>query len=150
MTTRLRRASSRRPRALVPVLLGALLVGGLVAVTPEPRADAALPAGFTSTPVMTGLTLPTAVAFSPDGKVYVAEKSGIIRVYPNASSNSGTVFKDLSSKVFDGWDRGLLGLTVDPRLGNGTNHACVSALCPRDAPPGVTPPYWNDRCSTPP
>ena len=140
----------RGRRALALVVLGALLVAGLVAVPRGDDVDAALPAGFTSTAVMTGLTLPTAVAFSPDGKVYVSEKSGVIRVYPNASSNSGTIFKDLSPKVFDGWDRGLLGLTVDPRLGNGTNHDFVYALYSTDAPPGVNPPYWNDRCSTPP
>jgi glucose/arabinose dehydrogenase len=150
MTTRPVRVGSRGRRVLALVVLGALLVAGLVAVPRGQDADAALPTGFTSTAVMTGLTLPTAVAFSPDGKVYVSEKSGIIRVYPNASSNSGTIFKDLSPKVFDGWDRGLLGLTVDPRLGNGTGHDFVYALYSRDAPPGVTPPYWNDRCSTPP
>jgi glucose/arabinose dehydrogenase len=150
MRARLVGAGARGRRTLVLALLVALLVGGLVAVAPEPSADAALPPGFTSTPVMSGLTLPTAIGFSPDGKVYVAEKSGIIRVYPNASSSTGTVFKDLSAKVFDGWDRGLLGLTVDPRLGNGTNHDFVYALYSRDAPPGVNPPYWNDRCPTPP
>ena len=46
---------------------------------------------------------------------------------PSASSNSGAVFKDLSPKVFDGWDRGLLGLTVDPRFGDMQGHDFVYA-----------------------
>ena len=90
------------------------------------------------------------MAFSPDGKVYVAEKSGIIKVFPNASSNNGVVFKDLSTRTFDFWDRGMLGLTVDPRMGNGTGHDFVYALYATDAPPGQTPPVWNDDCPTPP
>jgi glucose/arabinose dehydrogenase len=128
----------------------AFVVGLLTVVSrPEP-ADAALPAGFTSTPVFSGLTLPTAMAFSPDGKVYVAEKSGVIKVFPNASSNNGVVFKDLSTRVFNFWDRGLLGLTVDPRTGSGTGHDFVYALYAKDAPPGQNPPVWNDDCPTPP
>lgn len=135
----------------VSALVIATIVGLVAAVpAPEPADAASLPSGFTSTPVFTGLTLPTAIAFSPDGKVYVAEKSGVIKVFPNASSNNGVVFKDLSPRVFNFWDRGLLGLTVDPRLGNGTGHDFVYALYAKDAPPGGTVPRWNDDCPTPP
>ncbi len=138
-------------RRSVVVALVTTLVVGLVAVVPAPEpADAALPSGFTSTAVFTGLTLPTAMSFSPDGKVYVAEKSGIIKVFPNASSNNGVVFKDLRSRVFNFWDRGLLGIAVDPRLGSGAGKDFVYALYAKDAPPGQTPPRWNDDCPNPP
>ena len=40
-----------------------------------------LPAGFRDSVVFSGLTQPTAVAFSPDGRVFVAEKSGLIKVF---------------------------------------------------------------------
>jgi glucose/arabinose dehydrogenase len=147
-------ASRKRSRLGRGVALGVALVvaAGLLATLPEPgRADApSLPPGFTSTPVITGLTLPTAMAFSPDGKVYVAQKSGLIRVYPNASTNNGTVFKDLSSRTFNNYDRGFLGLTVDPRLGDGTGHDFVYALYAKDAPPGQNPPVWSDSCPSPP
>ena len=44
------------------------------------RADAAdVPAGFVDEQVLGGLELPTNVAFASDGRVFVAEKSGIIR-----------------------------------------------------------------------
>jgi hypothetical protein len=37
--------------------------------------------GFTDAVVLTGLTQPTVVSFSPDGRVFVGEKSGIIRMF---------------------------------------------------------------------
>ncbi|HEY3723659.1 MAG TPA: PQQ-dependent sugar dehydrogenase [Acidimicrobiia bacterium] len=152
------RADSRRngrvfgARRYVVLAMVVAVIGAFVAVVPRAeRAEAAsLPSGFTSTAVFSGLTLPTAVAFSPDGKVYVAEKSGIIKVFPNASSNNGIVFKDLSTRTFDFWDRGMLGLTVDPRMGNGTGHDFVYVLYATDAPPGQSPPVWHDDCPTPP
>ena len=67
----------------------ALMIGLVAAIPAGARPTPRCPAGFTSTPVFSGLTLPTAMAFSPDGKVYVAEKSGVIKVFPNASSNNG-------------------------------------------------------------
>jgi glucose/arabinose dehydrogenase len=138
-------------RSVVIAVLFALVAALITAVPAPERAEAAgIPAGFTSTPVFTGLDLPTAIAFSPDGKVYVAEKSGVIKVFPNASSNNGVVFKDLSARVFNFWDRGLLGLTVDPRMGNGTGHDFIYALYAKDAVPGGSVPRWNDDCPTPP
>lgn len=40
-----------------------------------------LPDGFQETVVFSGLNAPTAVRFSPDGRVVIAEKSGIIKVF---------------------------------------------------------------------
>ena len=144
-----RRGRARRVGGLAALVV--LVAGVVVALPPtEPAHAATLPAGFTSTPVMTGLTLPTAMAFSPDGKVYVAQKNGVVKVYPSASSNSGTTFVNLGSRVYNNYDRGLLGLTVDPRLGDGSNHDFVYVLYAKDAPPGQTPPVWRDDCPSPP
>src|SRR4029079_12671056 len=93
----------------------ALLCAGLAAMTNTTAQASTVPAGFSDVAVFTGLTLPTAVAFSPDGKVYVAEKSGIIKVFPSTTSNTPALFKDLRTRVQDYADRGLLGLAVDPR-----------------------------------
>ena len=51
--------------------------------------------GFSDTNVWTGLTLPTAVRFAPDGRVFVAEKSGIIKVFDSLTDTTPTVFADL-------------------------------------------------------
>jgi len=40
--------------------------------------DPALPPGFTDTTVYSGLVTPTAIRFAPDGKVFVAQKSGVV------------------------------------------------------------------------
>ena len=51
--------------------------------------------GFSDTNVWTGLTLPTALRFAPDGRVFVAEKSGIIKVFDSITDTTPTVFADL-------------------------------------------------------
>ena len=62
------------------------------------------------------LTRPTAIAFSPDGKVFVAEKSGRVLVFDSLADDTPTVFADLKTNVHNAWDRGLLGLAVDPQF----------------------------------
>ena len=64
--------------------------------------------------VLSGLTSPTAVRFSPDGRVFVAEKSGLIKVFDSLADTTPTIFADLRHEVDDYWDRGLLGMTLDP------------------------------------
>ena len=80
-----------------------------------PAAGAAmLPAGFTEDTLFSGLTAPTAVRFAPDGRVFVAEKSGLIEVFDGLDDPSPTVFADLRTNVHDSIERGLLGLALDP------------------------------------
>ena len=106
-----------RPAVLGRVVLAVLCAVLLVAVLGAARADAAqLPSGFSDTTVITGLTQPTAVRFSPDGRVFVAEKSGLIKVFDNLSDTTPTVFADLRTNVHNFWDRGLLGMALDPNF----------------------------------
>jgi glucose/arabinose dehydrogenase len=92
-----------RARALVGVVA---LVGaaGAHAVT--------LPPHFQEGVAFSGLDNPTAVRFAPDGRVFVAEKTGRIVVYSNVSDRTPTLFADLSTNVYNYWDRGLLGLAL--------------------------------------
>src|SRR5690349_20628359 len=57
------------------------------------------PTGFSESVVFSGLTHPTAVRFSPDGRIFVAEKSGLIKVFANLSATSPTIFHDLRTNV---------------------------------------------------
>ncbi len=111
----------------------------------------AVETGFQDTTVFSGpssqLVNPTAIRFSPDGRVFVALKSGIILVFPNINTNTSTVFADLSAKVDNYWDRGLLGMTLDPGFPT-TPYVYVDYAY--DAPIGGTAPVWNDACGTPP
>jgi glucose/arabinose dehydrogenase len=106
-----------------------------------------LPTGFQQSTVFNGLDQPTAVRFSPDGRVFIAEKSGIIIVFDSLTDTVPKVFADLRTDVFDAWDRGLLGLALDPAF---PTRPYVYVLYARDALPGGTSPHWNDNCPTPP
>jgi glucose/arabinose dehydrogenase len=107
----------------------------------------ALPAGFQDTTVFSGLTFPTNLRFASDGRVFVAEKSGLIKVFSSLAATTPTVVADLRTKVDDYWDRGLLGLALDP---NFPSSPYIYALYTYDAPIGGTAPVWNDACPTPP
>jgi glucose/arabinose dehydrogenase len=77
---------------------------------------ATLPAGFTESTVVSGLTNPTVLRFASDGRVFVAEKSGLIKVFDNLSDPTPTVFADLRTNVHNFWDRGLLGMALHPNF----------------------------------
>ncbi|MHB8458842.1 MAG: PQQ-dependent sugar dehydrogenase, partial [Candidatus Limnocylindrales bacterium] len=113
----------------------------MAATTPTPRT------GFADTIAISGLTRPTAVRFAPDGSVFVAEKSGLIKEYPSLTSTTPTVVADLRTSVDDYWDRGLLGFTLDP---NYPTSPYAYVLYTYDAPIGGTAPVWNDACPSPP
>src|SRR5262249_6984971 len=52
---------------------------GAPAATGAATPASSLPSGFTDSVVFSGLDAPTAIAFAPDGRVYVAEKPGVIK-----------------------------------------------------------------------
>ncbi len=112
-----------------------------------------LPAGFRDSVVFSGLTLPTAVAFSPDGRVFVAEKSGLIKVFASLTATTPTLFADLSTEVYNYWDRGLLGLALDPAF---PTKPYVYVLYTYDGDIGGPAPKWgtpgvlSDPCPDPP
>jgi glucose/arabinose dehydrogenase/PKD repeat protein len=108
---------------------------------------AALPTGFSDQTVFSGLTNPTAIRFSPDGRVFVAEKRGLVKVFASLSATTPTVFADLRSEVDDYWDRGMVGLELDPDF---PTKPYVYVSYTFDAPIGGTAPTWNDACPTPP
>jgi glucose/arabinose dehydrogenase len=140
-----------RPRAGL-ALLFALTALALAAPTTK-AAD--LPAGFQDKKVLEDLYEPSTFRFAPDGRVFVAERPGKILVFQGLEDSSPTVFADLRTKVFDRHDRGLLGLALDPRFGEGRPY--VYALYTYDhilGDPGP-PPKWGeaehtgDACAEP-
>lgn len=104
-------------------------------------------AGFQDTAIFSGLTNPTALRFSPDGRVFVAEKSGLIKVFASLTATTPTIFADLRTQVDNYWDRGLLGMTLDPTF---PTNPYVYVSYTYDALPGGAAPQWNDACPTPP
>jgi glucose/arabinose dehydrogenase len=135
--------------ALVLALAAAALTIAPTAATAEP----ALPEGFQDSIAIPGIEQPTNFRFAPDGRVFVAEKSGIILVYPSIDSTTPEVFADLRTDVFDANDRGLLGLALDPKFEQGRPY--VYALYTYDhilggnepAPKWGQPNTTGDTCS---
>jgi glucose/arabinose dehydrogenase len=118
-----------------------------------PQVPAAVPVGFQESVVLSGLVNPTAIRFAADGRVFVAEKSGNIKVFDNLADTTPTVFSALQTNVHNFWDRGLLGLALDPSLTGGTgNGPYVYVLYAYDhiLGAGGTAPRWGDTCPTPP
>src|SRR5262245_34520823 len=96
-------------------LLAVTSVLALVLHAPDASA-ATLPPNFQESTVFSGLTNPTAVRFASDGRVFVAEKSGLIKVFASLTATTPTVFADLRTNVHNFWDRGLLGLELHPNF----------------------------------
>lgn len=99
---------------LALVLVSGGIWGSNLGTGTDPAGAATLAYGFSTQQVFSGLSLPTAFQFAPDGRVFVAEKRGVVKVFDNLSDTSATVFADLTTEVYDYTDRGLLSLTVDP------------------------------------
>lgn len=72
-----------------------------------------LPTGFTETTVATGLDRPTTFAFAPDGRIFVTEQGGQLRVIKNGTLLSAPF---LSLNVDSQGERGLLGVAFDPNF----------------------------------
>jgi glucose/arabinose dehydrogenase len=140
----------RRPAGLrgTAIVIGLLIVVGNLLYVRASQA-ATLPSGFADRVVLSGLTQPTNVEFSPDGRVFVAEKSGLVKVFQSLTATTPTVFADLRTEVDNYWDRGLLGLALDPQF---PARPYVYVLYTYDHVIGdpASPPKWNDACPTPP
>ena len=74
---------------------------------------ATLPTGFAETRVATGLASPTAMAVAPDGRIFVAQQGGALRVVKNGALLSQPF---LTVSVNSSGERGLLGVAFDPNF----------------------------------
>ena len=92
----------------------ALLAMVVVVAAVSMREVDAVDNSFTTETVLSGLLLPTNVEFAPDGRIFVAEKSGIVQVFDNLNDATPEVFVDLRTEVHNWMDRGLLGLELHP------------------------------------
>ena len=128
-------------------------LAGIAALTFVCGANAVtLPSGFHESVVIGGLDNPTAVRFAADGRVFVAEKSGRIVVFSSLSDRTPTEFADLSTNVYNFWDRGLLGLALAPGFPadpyvyvSYTHDAAIGGIAPRWGTPGIL----SDGCPDP-
>ncbi|MEW9549428.1 LamG-like jellyroll fold domain-containing protein [Nonomuraea sp. NPDC050783] len=139
-------------KRLCSVLSSVLLVTAALAAGNAPPARA-LPASFQKQAVLSGLDHPTNVEFAADGRVFVAEKNGLIKVFDSLSDTTPSTYADLRTQVHNFWDRGLLGMALHP---NFPADPRLYVLYTYDAVPGGTAPRWgspggtDDPCPSPP
>jgi glucose/arabinose dehydrogenase len=101
-----------RSLTALTLLLAALLM--LLAPQPKPTYAATFTApGFTDTQLLNDLGTPAAMTFAPDGRLFILDQTGTIRIYNNGQLLA-TPFLSLS--VDDANERGLLGLAFDPNF----------------------------------
>lgn len=67
--------------------------------------------GFAQVQVANTLTNPTAMAFAPDGRLFVAQQSGALRVIRNGTLLAAPF---VSLSVSSTGERGLIGIAIDP------------------------------------
>ena len=103
------------------------------------------PSGFTETVVATGLSEPTAMAEAPDGRIFVCEQGGTLRVIQDGQLLA-TPFVSLN--VDSTGERGLLGVAFDPNFQ--INPLCLCLLHrPRLAGPQPRQPVHGQRRTSP-
>jgi glucose/arabinose dehydrogenase len=139
-----RRRIARRLRLPLSTVLALALLG---------LSGCDLRQGFRDDVVFDGLTMPTSVEFSSDGRIFVTEKRGVLKVFDGIQDTTASVVADLRTNTFNGWDRGMLGLALHPDFPSVPDVFVAYTL---DAAPGGTPPRWgrpgvdSDNCPTPP
>jgi glucose/arabinose dehydrogenase len=101
-------------KLLLPIFL--LLILTLQSLHSPHRVLASPPADFqTSQIIGSGLTEPTGFDIAPDGRIFILERLGAVRIYKNGQLLS-TPFVTLPSTNFG--DKGLIGITFDPDFAN--------------------------------
>src|SRR6185503_18688732 len=88
-----------------------LLLLALFAAAPEPLHAASLPSGFAESTVASGLDRPTAMALSRDGRIFICEQGGRLRVVKNGRLLPRP-FVNLNVNAQG--ERGLLGVALHP------------------------------------
>ncbi|TFV66651.1 hypothetical protein E4P40_25140, partial [Blastococcus sp. CT_GayMR20] len=160
---------ARRSSGTISRLKGLAATGAFVlavsvlTVIQSAQPAAALPAGFSEVQAFGGLANPTAVKFAPDGRVFVAEKRGTVQMFDSLTDTTATQVVDLRTETHSFWDRGFLGLAVDPGFpgrpfiyamyafdsqlpGTGTNPGPGAGPMPRWGVAGAD----SDGCPNPP
>jgi glucose/arabinose dehydrogenase len=97
---------------------------------PIPRASEAPSPTF-----INGLKRPTGIEFAPDGKMFVSDWYGRVKVFDSVDDSSPTLAVDIATEVHSFGDRGLLGMKLDPQFGT-ASHNFIYLAYAYDVPMG--------------
>lgn len=99
-------------------LLIASMSAALILTAPAharpPHAEV-LPPGFKAEVIVGGLEWPTTFAFAPDGRIFIAEKAGRVKIWKDGITYAQPLL-DITDEVNNFVDRGLIGMALDPNF----------------------------------
>ncbi len=149
-------------RTALPAIVAGILAATSVIVAPvanlvQPSIAAAsgtfADPHFADFPVFTGLDHPTTLRFASDGRAFVAQKGGVVKAFDSIADPTPTTVIDLSGEVMDYWDRGLVGMALDPDFLAGRPYLYLFYASKHNVSPtagGIAPTDWPDSCPNPP
>lgn len=134
------RLFTRRPAFFLASVFGLAACGGGSSGTivsppapPPPPPPPPAPISVDLERVFEQVTMSSPVAFmqapGDSSRWFVVEQAGIVRVFPNIADptdNDVSEFIDISARVVDGGERGLLGMAFHPDFGNGNFNVYLS------------------------
>lgn len=94
-----------------------------------------VPAGFVLETAANGFDRPVGVAFAPDGRMFVAEQRGRVWVVDPVLGKLAEPFINLENEVGNAWDRGLLGIALDPSFADNRLVYLLYTVDPFRGPP---------------
>lgn len=101
------------PRRTLSSLMSLLILAGVLGLfQPRSAQGAVLPSDFSDSLVAT-VGSPTALAFTPDGRMLITTQLGKLHVYQNGALVA-TPALDLASRICTNSERGVLGVAVHP------------------------------------
>ena len=100
-----------------PLTKTVIVIASLFILTTQVKAQTFTQPGFNQVLVANGISNPTVMEFAPDGRLFVAQQNGALRIIENGVL-LGTPAITLS--VNSSGERGLLGIAFDPDFNN--NH----------------------------
>lgn len=116
--------------------MAVIAVTGLFFGAIAPVKATSLPTDFVETLYVNGFANPTAMRFAPDGRLFITQQTGQLRVVEN---DVLVPTPALALTVDSGGERGLLGLAFDPNFGV-DNYIYLYYTVP-GIPDPVTPPH---------
>ena len=76
--------------------------------------QAGVPAAFKLNTIVSGFNQPMSFAYAPDGRIFVAERAGMVKILK--SNGSIVTYLDMRSKINCAWGRGILSIALDPQF----------------------------------
>jgi glucose/arabinose dehydrogenase len=92
-------------------LIGFVVITGLLLVLNAKGQT--LPTGFSQVLVTNEISKPTLMAFAPDGRLFISQQTGELRIVKNGSLLAQPF---ISLSVYSSGERGLLGVAFDPNF----------------------------------